>query len=226
MESFISLKIDDTLFQIYGDKYIYIPTSKSVVLADLHIGKVNHFRKNGIQVPLALARKNVERLKRIIEFHEPEEVIILGDLFHSNHNTAWENFKALRFHFSRTRFMLLIGNHDTFLNVEYKMSNIEVIDKPFKIGKKIFSHEPCDRLRKDQINIHGHIHPAVILKGKALQSMRLPCFFYSQRSFILPAFGEFTGSHRLKPQKQDRVFVCAQGRIFEANKRNPVKQIA
>ena len=211
---------------MFGDKYLYLPESQSLVVADLHIGKVHHFRKNGIQVPVELAFKNLERLQSILDMHQPNEILFLGDLFHSRHNSQWENFKALRFHYSKTRFVLLIGNHDIFLEDDYTRSNIEVIRKPFKIGKKVFSHEPFERIKKDEINFHGHIHPAVSLKGKALQSLRLPCFFLSRNQFILPAFGAFTGTFRLKPKEKDRVFVCAEGKIFEANKKEASKHIA
>ena len=159
-----------------------------------------------------------------MDLHKPDEVLILGDLFHSKHNNEWENFKALRFHFSKTEFILLVGNHDTFLESEYKKANIRVIQKPFKIQNKIFSHEPFESTEEDYVNIHGHIHPAVSLKGKALQRLRLPCFFYAQRSLILPAFGEFTGTFRLKPKKKDRVFVCAEGKIYEVKQQVSPKQ--
>jgi len=59
----------------------------------------------------------------------------------------------------------------------------------------------------------GHIHPAVRLSGDG-DSVRLPCFWFSPRVGVLPAFGAFTGSATVRPREGDQVFVIADGEII------------
>lgn len=40
-------------------------------------------------------------------------------------------------------------------------------------SKILFSHEPSN---KGLFNVHGHLHPAIRLKGKGRQKLELPCF--------------------------------------------------
>ena len=45
----------------------------------------------------------------------------------------------------------------------------------------------------------GHLHPCVVLGGRAHQRLRLPCFHFGAQVGVLPAFGAFTGMHALRP---------------------------
>ena len=64
-------------------------------------------------------------------------------------------------------------------------------------------------------NIAGHIHPAVQLVGKGRDRMRLPCFYCTDEQTLLPAFGSFTGSKSIKPNKTDSVYVCTGKKVVE-----------
>lgn len=185
----------------------------------MHLGKTYHFRKNGFAVPHGLAQKNIRALSSILEKHQPEELLILGDLFHSDHNAEWEDLKALRYHFSKVNFHLVKGNHDSFPISEYKKANIKV-SSSFERDGMVYSHEPIET---DLFNVYGHTHPAVKLKGFALQSLRLPCFFIAKDHMILPAIGAFTGMFTLKANSKNKVLAIAESKIFEAQHRPKTK---
>jgi metallophosphoesterase superfamily enzyme len=53
-----------------------------------------------------------------------------------------------------------------------------------------------------------------VLAGPALQRERLPCFWLTPRTAVLPAFGSFTGSAAVVPSPGDRVFVVADGEVL------------
>jgi metallophosphoesterase superfamily enzyme len=53
------------------------------------------------------------------------------------------------------------------------------------------------------------VHPAAIVGGRGPGTLRLPCFHFGATVGVLPAFGEFTGSHVLPRAPGDRVFVIA-----------------
>ena len=80
-----------------------------------------------------------------------------------------------------------------------------------------FTHEPLkdNEILNNLFNICGHIHPGIRLKGKARQSLILPCFYFSMHQAILPAYGKFTGNHRILPRTGDKVFVLVDQSVIE-----------
>ena len=81
----------------------------------------------------------------------------------------------------------------------------------------LFVHDPNESTEKDEtlLTVAGHIHPGISLKGKGRQSLRFPCFLFSDERILLPAFGEFTGLHTIKPEEDEEVFVVVEGDILE-----------
>jgi metallophosphoesterase superfamily enzyme len=96
--------------ELLSDKALWLPKLKSLVVADVHWGKIDHFRKAGIPVPLKGNDKNAEKLVALITLFKPERVIFLGDLFHSVYNDGWETFGQIRKAFIHCAFELVIGN--------------------------------------------------------------------------------------------------------------------
>jgi uncharacterized protein len=47
--------------------------------------------------------------------------------------------------------------------------------------------------------------------------MTLPCFYFGQRQALLPAFGVFTGLAKIRPLKNDKVFVIVEGKIMDVS---------
>jgi metallophosphoesterase superfamily enzyme len=52
------------------------------------------------------------------------------------------------------------------------------------------------------------------LKGKAKQSVRIPCFHYSEDILVLPSFGNFTGLFLINGKKTDYVWGVAEERVI------------
>ncbi|HEY4198814.1 MAG TPA: hypothetical protein VGM63_24910, partial [Mucilaginibacter sp.] len=63
-------------------KAIYWKQQKVLIAADVHMGKVGHFRKAGIAVPRNMEQSDLATLSDLIFEHQPEKLIFLGDLFH------------------------------------------------------------------------------------------------------------------------------------------------
>ena len=143
-------------------------------------------------------------------------MIFLGDLFHSHYNEEWEVLGQIVHNFPACRFELVMGNHDIMSEQQYRRKGISVIDR-IEIGTWMLTHEPmeCDKIPKSRINLAGHIHPGARLEGKGRQSIMLPCFWFSQKQVILPAFGSFTGLTPIRPGESDRVYVIFENKIVE-----------
>ncbi len=200
--------------ELLPQRALYWPAQDLLLLADLHLGKVNHFRRAGIAVPSGANDRNIELLIELIGLTRPKRVVCLGDLFHSHYNYAWEMFGELVRLWPSMSFELVAGNHDIMSEQQYLRNGIVVRDQ-MTIGRFIFTHEPLDPVPANLYNISGHIHPAVRLVGKGKQMVTLPCFSFGKNQGLLPAFGTFTGTAKIRPRKNDRVIVIAEDKLIE-----------
>ena len=200
--------IAEELFELSIHKALYWKQKKTLICGDLHIGKVAHFRKNGIQVPAAARMDTLERLGACLEEYRPERLLILGDLFHSSHDAEWEEFGTFLGKYHDFSVVLIIGNHDRLHNQHYENYNIHTVHTPLLEAPFIFSHEPLTEVEIPQgmINMHAHIHPGVQLQGKGHQRIKLPCLHWQNNQITIPAFGGFTGKHIIQPNKTDQVW--------------------
>lgn len=87
-----SISIEAATFMLHPYKAIYWREEDMLIVSDLHLGKVHHFRKAGIFVPTHAAMDNYERLSSLLLEFEPSKLLILGDLFHSDYNQDWKDF--------------------------------------------------------------------------------------------------------------------------------------
>lgn len=203
-------------FVLYPQRGAFWRERKTLLLADLHLGKVSHFRRAGIPVPSRANIKNLEHLLELISLSGAERVICLGDLFHSHYNGEWEEFGEVVHHFPGIEFELVLGNHDIMGRIQYERKGIAVYDQ-LRIGPFLLTHHPQESIADEIYNLAGHVHPGVRLTGKGRQAMTLPCFYFGSRQGFLPAFGAFTGIARIRPKKEDQVYVIAANKILSIN---------
>lgn len=211
----ISIQIAQTEVHLLPQKALYWPQEKTLLIADLHIGKGNHFRKNGIAIPSASQEKNWEKLAELLAIKELEKVIFLGDLFHSTYNEDCRLFADFVSNYPHLQFELVAGNHDILEPELYREMNIKLHLSELKMGPFQLTHEPIEG--KDGLyNLAGHIHPGVKLRGKGKQSIRTACFYFGKKGGVLPAFGALTGTVNLKIKKGDQVYLIVEDQVIAA----------
>lgn len=203
-------------WKLLPEKAIYWKESETLIITDLHIGKAGHFRKTGIAAPSTINAKNLKRLGKLIQKYNPSTLLILGDLFHSTANREWLEFEEWLENFDELEIQLVTGNHDLLHQSFYESVNIS-IHKILEIDNFLFIHNPNEPLSSDfnKTIVAGHIHPGISIKGKGRQSLRFPCFLFSEERVLLPAFGEFTGLHTIKPNEDEQVYAVVEGSIIE-----------
>lgn len=206
---------------LLGDRALYLPARKTVVVSDVHLGKSASFRQRNFFAPSGMHTRDIERLERLIKENEAERLFVLGDLVHAQDGINAEvidEFARFRERIGRCRVSLVLGNHDRKVKLPPSWQ-LEIIKKSVLEDGIVFSHEPVtlDDAQKIDFVLCGHIHPAAVLTGAARQRERLPCFWLSAnpRQMVLPAFGVFTGMYSISPGKGDRVFVLADGIVVE-----------
>ena len=215
-----AINLKRSRFWLLPQKAMYWQKKKILMIADLHIGKSGHFRKHGIPVPGKVNTSNMDRMDELVQQIEPEHLIILGDLFHSRANKEWEQFQSWRKKQPKLEVSLVIGNHDILPNSAYHSSHINLF-KRLTIDSFLLIHDLNElSLNKDSSHdyiLSGHIHPAVKLRGKGRQAMKLPCFYFGREKGILPAFGKFTGTHIIEPRRGEKVYTIADSQILDMN---------
>lgn len=191
-------------FTLLYEKALWRPDTKQLIIADIHLGKASHFRKAGISIPADSVLEDMRKLDALMKKWKPNEVILLGDLFHSSYNREWHLFESFLESFNHVQFILVKGNHDILKKVRYELSNFSVIDM-WEDDIFIYSHEPVNHQHKFVLS--GHIHPGVTLTGYGKQRLSLACFHVSKNQMVLPAFGKLTGLFILQKNKNDTFYI-------------------
>src|ERR1700712_5351736 len=103
----IPFKLLDQDLLLLPQKAIYWQQEKALIAADVHLGKVGHFRKAGISIPRDMEQDDLAMLSDLIAEHRPEKIIFLGDLFHSDLNADWDWFVMWRKQFPKLQIILV-----------------------------------------------------------------------------------------------------------------------
>lgn len=210
-------------FELLPSRAIYWPDQNALLLADLHLGKINHYRRAGYAVPTKANDENTTLLIDLLTRHRPARMIFLGDLFHSHYNEEWEVMGQVIRHFPNTSFELVMGNHDIMSGLQYERHGVVVHREELQIDQLLLTHEPRTNANEGLYTLSGHIHPGAKLFGLGRQALLLPCFYFGKNQGILPAFGSFTGLYPIKVVKGDQVFVIADGEVIDVGREAALK---
>lgn len=205
-----TITIKDQEFILHPSGSIFWPGKSMLLIADVHLGKVSHFRKAGFAVPPKSISKNFVQLASAMDFFKPARVCFLGDLFHSSINNEWDLFVDW-FNDCECEVILVAGNHDIISPQKYADLQIMVVSELASEGF-LLTHHPTEK--EGFFNFCGHVHPCVRLQGIGRQFLKLPCFFRKPNQVILPAFGEFTGNYELVPEEGDLVYVVTKESVI------------
>jgi len=206
----LDLQIRNQEFILHPHGGIFWAAKSMLFISDVHLGKIGHFRKFGAAVPRKAVHKNFMLLDEIVKHFQPFQICFLGDLFHSSLNKEWqlfENWVAK----TPAEPILVSGNHDIIAPEKFESLNIEIFQE-LEIDGFLLTHHPKEQDK--YFNFCGHIHPALRLHGFGRQRLKLPCFFKKKNQLILPAFGQFTGTHVVDPRQEDEFFVIVEGEVI------------
>jgi DNA ligase-associated metallophosphoesterase len=217
MTKFLPYIIDEEHFILAQERTLFWEEHRILILADLHIGKTGHFRKSGINIPQSIYKDDLHRLLAQILYFKAERLIIVGDLTHSHANSEMNLFRKWRKDFPLLKVDLVKGNHDILDDKWYEEADIHVHNDPLIIQQFSFVHDITQYKEANtggSFSFSGHVHPVIVMKGKGKQSMRLPCFYFTEKYCILPAFSRFTGGYSISPGKTDNIFAITENEII------------
>jgi DNA ligase-associated metallophosphoesterase len=167
---------------------LWIPDSRVLCISDMHLGKSDRIaRRSGRLLPPYETRATLERLDGLIDAHDPDRVICLGDSF--DDLDAAENMDdADLMHLARLQagrdWVWIEGNHDPG-PVAISGQHLQQL----VLGDIVFRHIARPGASGE---VSGHYHPKCRLPVGAA----CPAFLIDAQRVILPAFGTFTGGLR------------------------------
>lgn len=207
----LETQIQNHTFSFHPLGGIFWQEKSMLLISDVHLGKVAHFRKFGAAVPRKAVHKNYMLLDEIVKYFNPFQICFLGDLFHSSLNKEWDFFENW---IAKTpaEVILVSGNHDIISPHKFEALGIPIFPE-LTLENFLLTHHPEER--EGFFNFCGHIHPAIRLQGFGRQKLKLPCFFKTDSQLILPAFGEFTGTHVLQPKEEDEVYAIVEDEVVK-----------
>jgi DNA ligase-associated metallophosphoesterase len=204
----------------------WMPATRTLLAADLHLGKAATFRRAGIPVPEGSAQRDLTRLAGLVRDMAAARLVVLGDLFHAKSGCTeqvFAEFTSMRRTIPDTEVALVVGNHDRAvgrlppdLGIDSCLRSLD--EPPFH-----FVHEPATPLPdldhdRRCFTIAGHLHPTVVIGVPGGDRLTDRCFVAEPELLVLPAFGSFTGGHRVTPADGLRFWIARDDGVAEVTR--------
>ena len=100
---------------VLPQRAVWRASTRTLFVADVHIGKAAAFRAAGLPAPAGTTRENLARLDALIDALAPRSLIVLGDLFHARaafREATLREVRAWRARRAALEIWLVSGNHD------------------------------------------------------------------------------------------------------------------
>ena len=176
-------------FHVAGDKTLFWPERRALIVADLHLEKASWFAARGQMLPPHDSLATLEDVAKLVAATDARELWCLGDNFHDPHGPSRLQPDALAMLTQLTTSLSwtwITGNHDAHL--------------PASIGGQIADMAEVDGLilrhqadaAETRPELSGHFHPKHRSKARG-RSVTRPCFVEGRSKLILPSFGSLTG---------------------------------
>jgi DNA ligase-associated metallophosphoesterase len=217
VKNFIHHIIHKNTFWLSLQRCVYWEEQKALIVSDLHFGKTGHFRKSGFAVPQNIFKEDLQRLFAEIQFYQPKQVLIVGDMFHSRENKEMNLFLKWRNDIPNIEVILIKGNHDILTDTWYKKASITVHRKELQIERFSFIHDLTDSEKQNSSDyfFSGHIHPGVSVRSGIRQMLNFPCYYFGENHAVLPAFSKFTGLCCIDPKIKDTVYAITDKALIK-----------
>ncbi len=218
IEGSVEVEFGGQQFVLLPDRAVWWPTQRTLIVADVHLGKGTAFRSAGVPVPSGGSEKDLNRISALIERTNAKQLLILGDLIHaksSRKESLHEQIARWRESQRDVDIVLVRGNHDRASGKLLKAWRIHEVDEPFEAeGIHCTHHPPSD---SDVPTMAGHLHPVYAMTDYDGSNVTVDCFVVHAGLLIFPAFGTFTGGSRVTSVNDSAIFIVAGRRVVRVD---------
>ncbi len=173
---------------------LWIPASRSLLIADIHLGYSWTQRRRGQLGPLADDRAR-DKLFAVTAELKPDQIVFLGDLVHAPRPSPPEREwieKILITLSQSTRLIAVRGNHDRAFAQEFSHLPIQMLNHWSARGVTAIHGDRFDvPIPENDTLLIGHLHPSLGIHDAAGVRQKLPLFLHCCHCVILPAFSPF-----------------------------------
>lgn len=197
---------------------VYWKDARSLLLADLHLGKESVFQQSGFAVPSGATLSTLATLRLLIDKYKPEQVIVLGDLLHARVGLTpllEQQMTSMIVNENGPEWILIPGNHDRGGLAGLRSCGWRVENPQMRLHGVDLVHASERSGMENALSISGHLHPSIRISLTARERVTLRCYWLCDSHFILPAFGGWTGTQPIAPTRGDRVFACVEREVIE-----------
>lgn len=173
---------------------LYLPETRTLVVADLHLEKGAAFARRGNLLPPYDTLSTLTVLGAVIARYDPRVVVSLGDNFHDRVGAALlpDFFRERIVAMARGRDWIWIsGNHDPDGAADLPGTSADELH----FAGLAFRHEPTAVAVSGEVA--GHLHPSATVRRRD-KSVRRACFATDGARMVMPAFGVMTGGLDLR----------------------------
>jgi metallophosphoesterase superfamily enzyme len=205
----VTLEVNGHALWLLPEQAVFLPESDTLVVADAHIG---------------VGAKALTVLSDLVRRLEVSRIVFLGDFLHAVRSEPlildavmrWrEAHGALELTLVRSRLDARVGELPAALD-------IQALYGPLMHRGLALCHRP--EPTAGAFVLAGHGHPCVSVGKRGQQRLRMPCFCFSARLGVLPAFGTLTGMQEVRAAEGGRIFAATGERVFELLPRSKRQQ--
>lgn len=220
-EGALALELAGETLWLLPQRALCWPARRTLVVADLHFGKDDVFRRAGLAIPEGAAAEDLARLDALLAATRSERLLVLGDFLHGDlqpGDAFPPRFAAWRAAHRELAIVVVAGNHDRHarrdgappaaLEVQWEAD-------PLREGPFAFAHDPdADANAPGEFRIAGHLHPVALLPTRGGPRLRVPVFWRRRVALVLPAFGRLTGGQCVRPAPDEQLLVAGPARVI------------
>lgn len=215
---------DGRTLHLLPERAAWLGDAGLLMVADVHFGKADSFRRLGVPVPQGTTEANLARLDALLaRLPTPRELVFLGDFLHAPTGrtpTVLQALQRWRERHSTLSVTLVRGNHDSRAGDPPARLAIQVVQEPWLHQGLALCHDPATPWPSGCPALAGHLHPVARL-GRGFDVVRLPCFHARADGMtVLPAFGEFTGGATVHARPRDLVYLITGQQVVASPRLN------
>jgi DNA ligase-associated metallophosphoesterase len=207
--------VEGVELELMPERALFLPAARALVVADIHIGKSESYRRFGVPSSDGIDEESLDRLGRAAMRAGAKVIVVVGDLAH--HADGIGEAEMERFAAFRERITLPIrlveGNHDAGVHALPPEWCIDRVGAEFSLAGVRFVHEP-PASAGDGLTVSGHLHPMMSI-ARGARRVEVPAFVVDapRRTLVLPAFSKFSRGVRFDPREGHAVFAIAEGAV-------------
>ncbi len=207
----IRTEIADTAVAVDSSGALFLPASRTLVVADLHLEKASAFARRGTFLPPYDTAATLVLLAALMLKRDPRRVVSLGDSFHDcDGYTRLTEPDRLAAHGAAARARVDLGQRQPRPETPGRHRRRRCRRRSRSTGLT-FRHEPLHGERVGEVA--GHLHPAAKVRGRG-RSVRCRAFATDGTRMVLPAFGVLTGGLNVLDGAFSRLFTGALSRAL------------